>query len=298
MRARSLKPGFFQNEHLAALSPHARLLFAGLWCIADREGRMEDRPQRIKASIFPYESIDIEALLTELATSSGNFIIRYQTDENHFIQVVNFRRHQTPHIKECASTIPAPYQHQTTNKPKASTVLARCKSHTSTVQTPDEHPRNPIPDSPFPISHSGQLITDSRDPAPAGENSSVSVSVSQSDIDDVKEICKLNLITGLPEDEVIKAAINEYTKAWIVEAVKEACRSNNLTWDYLLGILRNCRAESHSPGAARSAPPSSCAGCVRHHPAKAGKPERCALGKSPCVKCEDYSPSRAQKVQR
>ena len=48
-RARNIKPGFFANENLAECDPLARLLFAGLWCLADREGRLEDRPKRIAA---------------------------------------------------------------------------------------------------------------------------------------------------------------------------------------------------------------------------------------------------------
>ena len=42
-RARLLKPGFFTNEDLCELPAFGRLLFAGLWTIADREGRLEDR---------------------------------------------------------------------------------------------------------------------------------------------------------------------------------------------------------------------------------------------------------------
>ena len=38
MRARNLKPGFFKNETLAEIEPLGRLLFQGLWCMADREG--------------------------------------------------------------------------------------------------------------------------------------------------------------------------------------------------------------------------------------------------------------------
>ena len=51
MRARNLKPGFFQNEYLADLPPLARILFCGLWCSADRNGRLEYRPKKIKAEI-------------------------------------------------------------------------------------------------------------------------------------------------------------------------------------------------------------------------------------------------------
>ena len=55
MRARNLKPGFFKNEELGELLFEERLLFAGLWCLADREGFFENRPKRIAAEIFPFD---------------------------------------------------------------------------------------------------------------------------------------------------------------------------------------------------------------------------------------------------
>ena len=39
-RTRSIKPSFFDNEILGDLPPLTRLLFIGLWGIADREGQM------------------------------------------------------------------------------------------------------------------------------------------------------------------------------------------------------------------------------------------------------------------
>ncbi|MCK9597482.1 MAG: DUF4373 domain-containing protein [Sphaerochaeta sp.] len=133
-------------------------------------------------------------------------------------------------------------------------------------------------------------------PLPPVHNSplSVSVSVSLSDINDVKTICQLNLIDNLPEDEVIKGTINEYSKPWIVEAVKESCKANNLSWDYVLGILHNCKAEGHAPGEARSSPGTSCAGC-NHLRSRSGQPLSCAVGYYPPSKCEDYQPPRAQR---
>jgi hypothetical protein len=65
-RTRSLKPSFFKNEHLAECEPMARLLFAGLWTLADSQGRLECRPLRIKAELFPYDNCDIVALLGQL----------------------------------------------------------------------------------------------------------------------------------------------------------------------------------------------------------------------------------------
>ncbi len=131
-RARNLKPSFFENEYLAATSPHARLLFAGLWCLADREGRLEDRPKRIKAAIFPYEEVDIESLLNELANSPDKFILRYSVNGLSAIQIKNFLKHQTPHIKESDSIIPAP------DKTDAKPIQESDKTNTSTRQAPDK----------------------------------------------------------------------------------------------------------------------------------------------------------------
>ena len=103
-RTRLLKPSFFKNEELADLSITARLLFAGLWTLADKCGRLEDRPRRIKAELFPYDSIDCDALLTDLHNSG--FICRYQTDGFSVIQVANFEKHQSPHHAEKDSQLP------------------------------------------------------------------------------------------------------------------------------------------------------------------------------------------------
>lgn len=106
MRARNLKPAFFKNEDLAELPFEYRLLFQGLWCLADREGRFQDRPKRIKADVFPYDNVDVVKGITELA--DAGFLLRYEVSGHKYVQINNFVRHQSPHVKEAASTIPAP----------------------------------------------------------------------------------------------------------------------------------------------------------------------------------------------
>lgn len=123
MRARNIKPAFFKNEALAECSPLARLLFAGLWCLADRAGRLEDRPKRIRAELLPYDDGSVEDLLTEL--HEAGFILRYAAAGGRFIQVINFAKHQHPHHREVDSTIPAP------DKPWASLGLSPDKPGTS-----------------------------------------------------------------------------------------------------------------------------------------------------------------------
>jgi hypothetical protein len=117
MRARGIKPGFFKNEKLAELPPLARILFIGLWCMADREGRLEDRPKRIRAEILPFDGEiadkgekvgeTVEKLLEMLAKSNDPFIARYEVDGEKYIQIINFLRHQNPHKREAESEIPA-----------------------------------------------------------------------------------------------------------------------------------------------------------------------------------------------
>ncbi len=109
-RSRNIKPGFFENETLGQLPSLTRLLFIGLWLIADREGRLEDRPLRIKAKILPYDACNVEKLLAQLAETG--FIVRYTVEGEQFIAIPKFHKHQNPHLKEAASTLPAPDLHQ------------------------------------------------------------------------------------------------------------------------------------------------------------------------------------------
>ena len=133
-RSRNIKPGFFINIELGELKPITRLLFIGLWTVADREGRLKDQPQKIKIQILPYDKCNIDKLLDEL--QGKGFILRYKANGCRLIQIINFNKHQNPHLKEQASELPAPDMHGA-----------------STVQEPNKHGSCPadslllIPDS-------------------------------------------------------------------------------------------------------------------------------------------------------
>jgi hypothetical protein len=152
-RARNLKPGFFTNDELAETGPLGMLLFEALWCLADREGRMEDRPKKLKIEALPYFDADVDALLTALA--ARGFVLRYEVDGVRYLQIVNFLKHQNPHVKEAPSTIPAP------PSTDGSDCQALDQHQTSTGLTPDEHEKspadslNPHPDSGFRIPDCG-----------------------------------------------------------------------------------------------------------------------------------------------
>ena len=185
-RARNIKPGFFDNEILGELPPLTRLLFIGLWCLADKEGRLEDRHKRIKKELLGYDDVtaaDVDAMLQTL--HEHDFIQRYRVNDKNYIQVTNFLKHQNPHCKEQESVIPAPpgedmdldvvatedhvkgrtetaasdcsqdlQTYQTGyEEESAENILARCKHSASMVQAPEKHSTCPadslIPDSGF-----------------------------------------------------------------------------------------------------------------------------------------------------
>ena len=107
MRARNLKPATFKNEILAVADPMYTLVFQGLWCLADREGRLEDRPAKIHLEINPGRAFDITCRSLEWLADK-DFIQRYEIRGKKLIQVVQFRKHQHPHHKEPPSTLPPP----------------------------------------------------------------------------------------------------------------------------------------------------------------------------------------------
>lgn len=142
-RSRNIKPGFFKNDQLAELPFEFRILFQGLWCEADREGRLLDRPKRLKAEIFPYDEVDVGRGLNML--DGFGFIQRYTVAGVGYIQITNFAKHQNPHKKEAASEHPGPDQGE---------------SSPCTVQDPEiPVPSGLIPDSPFLIPDSLEKAT-------------------------------------------------------------------------------------------------------------------------------------------
>ena len=151
MRARNVKPALFKNELLATSDPLHTWIFQGLWCLADREGRLEDRPRRIHLEINPGRAYEgTEAALAWLA--QHGFVIRYAHGGGQFIQIVNFTKHQNPHMREPASTISPPGASTEQASDIATHTIAH-ESDSSTVQAPYSNGAGPalspslIPDS-------------------------------------------------------------------------------------------------------------------------------------------------------
>lgn len=171
MRARNIKPGFYKNEELAECSIWARFIFPGLWQMADRKGRLEDRPKKIKGELLPYDTQAIEPLLQEL--HERKFILRYELNGARYIQILKFKKHQSPHFKEAPSTLPPPPQSLwqegdgTGSEPEASDLFNEQKPE---ALPPSEGGRTALnPDSGF-------RTSDSLNPEPGKEPTALSPS--------------------------------------------------------------------------------------------------------------------------
>ncbi len=108
-RIRTIKPEFFTSSDVVTRSPLARLLYIGLWCEADREGRFEWKPRTLKLRYLPGDSCDIDALATEL-TEVGMLEI-YGVDGVLYAEIPGFKKHQVINNRESPSLIPARVGH-------------------------------------------------------------------------------------------------------------------------------------------------------------------------------------------
>lgn len=100
-RARNIKPGFFESDQVGEVSFCARLLFIAMWQIADRCGRLERRPAKLRAYAFRYDALsvaDVEAMLAEL--ENAGLVKTTDLDGLSVLEIPTFNKHQTPHPKE------------------------------------------------------------------------------------------------------------------------------------------------------------------------------------------------------
>ena len=104
-RIRSIKPEFFTDEDVGCLPPLARLLFIAMWTEADKAGRLKDKPKTLKARCLPFDNINIEQSLQQLAELK--FIIRYTHEGSDYIQIRTWEEHQRPHHTERESVYPS-----------------------------------------------------------------------------------------------------------------------------------------------------------------------------------------------
>jgi len=116
MRIRSIKPEFYLHEELSKLPALTRILFTGLWGLADNAGILEDRPIRIKLQVLPYDDVDVDGALQSLA--DAGFIVRYEAEEERFIAIPKFLKHQVLQGSEAKRESKLPQPPKSSKQPK------------------------------------------------------------------------------------------------------------------------------------------------------------------------------------
>ena len=88
-----LNPDFWIDEELGTVSPHARLLYMGLWGICDDNfATLPDKPEWIKIQVLPYDSVNTRELLAELEKIGK--IVKFTHEDKPYWWVKNFHKHQ------------------------------------------------------------------------------------------------------------------------------------------------------------------------------------------------------------
>ena len=112
MRTRQIHGDFWKSENVADISHSQRLLFIGLWAMADREGMLLNQPRKISAEIFPYDAIKREDVEKWLNTLNQVGLVEFGHDEKNvitFIYIPKFNEYQHIHPNEARSKIKCNY---------------------------------------------------------------------------------------------------------------------------------------------------------------------------------------------
>src|SRR5437660_11482463 len=86
-RIRSIKPEFWSSEQIVECSPTARLLFVGIWTFSDDGGVMPLSLKRIKMSVFPGDSFQLDEIAGWLEELRGNRLIATFSDEAGIVYI-------------------------------------------------------------------------------------------------------------------------------------------------------------------------------------------------------------------
>ena len=108
-RIRIIKPEFWEDEKLAKLPVHARLLFIGTWNFADDNGALLANPVLMKSHIFPYEDIGISTISEwiDMLVENG-MLIRTTYNGKDYLVIRKFLIHQKINRKSIRINIPLP----------------------------------------------------------------------------------------------------------------------------------------------------------------------------------------------
>lgn len=97
-RIRTIKPEYWEDEVIGALSLGARLLFIATWNYADDEGLIRWSAPHLKSVAFRYDNNihtdNVEAWMSEIEQAGLVFTYSTARDRGRLAFIVHFRRHQ------------------------------------------------------------------------------------------------------------------------------------------------------------------------------------------------------------
>ncbi|WP_328344853.1 hypothetical protein [Micromonospora sp. NBC_00421] len=110
-RIRSVKPEYWADQDLAEqVSRDARLLYIGLWNLADEHSRLRGDPRYIKGQLFPYDDDltpdTIAGLISSLALAGK--VVQFRTHAGTFIYLPKLANHQRLEPDKVPTKLPGP----------------------------------------------------------------------------------------------------------------------------------------------------------------------------------------------
>ena len=109
-RIRTIKPEFFRHSKLYVAEQETkmpmRIAFAGLWTVADREGRFRWRPEELKLDCLPYDDLEFADVLDAL--ERHGFVKKYSVAGEEYGCIPTWSKHQAINTRESPSKLPDP----------------------------------------------------------------------------------------------------------------------------------------------------------------------------------------------
>lgn len=236
-RGRMITNQICRDKKVYSLSDDTcRLLFTWLITFADREGRVHGDPALVRSMVFPRSEIAVgrvEVYLQELQTSG--LILRYEHAGDRFIWFPKFDKNQPGMRKdrEPVSELPGP----------------------SPEDVEEYHQK-----------FTGKLPEDIRQDAGLRESKGIEIKEMEEESPPPRPNIfriyesEIGPLTPLIGDE-LESAVQDFTEAWVKDAIHEAVTHGARSWAYCRAILQARKAGRSKPrkGAAGYPPPGGAA---------------------------------------
>ncbi len=156
MRRRMLNPDFFTDPDMVAnFDFGGRLLYQGLWCLAEDSGCFEPNPLLLKMKIFPGDDVplgEIQKHIDRLVELEK--IVLYEVDGKEYAWLKNFHKHQKLE-RPSPPTIPLPdwlvfhgegkqrhkWHYEVVRQGRVGDMSEKCRGHVGDKTTPEEKGR-------------------------------------------------------------------------------------------------------------------------------------------------------------